>query len=107
MLVLINDAIENKAFSEKSLLNQKFKILQNTYLIHEARRVGELLGDNSQLDKLQETIDERGKQLSQSLATALKLESEENLIQTILGKLYFLLASFNLLFCFRTRFRCN
>jgi GMP synthase PP-ATPase subunit len=86
MLTLINDAIETKAFSERSLQSQKLKILMNTFLIDEAKKTAAALGDISQIEKLQEAVENRKKQVFESVAKALKLESQDNLSQNVLGK---------------------
>ena len=61
LLVLINDALENKTYSEKSLLTQKYKVLQETYMNGEARRVSSLLGteesEKEALEKQQNTLE--------------------------------------------------
>ena len=91
MLILIDDSIDHKLYNENSLLKQKLKILMNTYMIDTARKVAEKLGDNedrSSFDKLQETINEKQTQLTETVSKAMKLETQDNFHSNVLGNLY-------------------
>lgn len=90
MLLLLNDALEHKIFNERSLLAQKFKVLQYTYLVEEATRTNEALhgadADKSSVDQIAEAASNKQNELSQAIQTALKLDNTEDLSQKVQGK---------------------
>mmetsp|Transcript_9075 Transcript_9075/g.10244 ORF Transcript_9075/g.10244 Transcript_9075/m.10244 type:complete len:159 (-) Transcript_9075:789-1265(-) len=87
MLLLLNDALEHKIFNERSLLAQKFKVLQYTYLVEEATRTNEALhgadADKSSVDQIAEAASNKQNELSQAIQTALKLDNTEDLSQKV------------------------
>jgi tetratricopeptide (TPR) repeat protein len=68
-LIMVDDAIEHKTFNEQSLLKQKLRVIQNTYLFEQGKKVSSSLGDDASKESIS-TLEKESQAKLESLKKA-------------------------------------